>query len=163
MIAVEGYSLEQHKGEYASWPLRSRLMLDGVPTVAKIRGYVIDAAYRCRAGVLVISNDDCPFEEAAHCTLLSANYRVLAQRSLAVPYGSFLLCGLWPDSAGLCLHFSDSEFFLLRIKTMWLTRWPYISLQSVPPDAWNADMRAAEQRYREKLSAIRRATDAVGR
>ncbi len=59
---------------------------------------------------------DCPFEEASEFVLLSPELRVLARRSLGLPYASFVLDGF--EIAGpnqLRLTYYPDRQWLLRV------------------------------------------------
>lgn len=91
MKPVNAFSLEHHAGPYASWPRDTRLFLEGRDTGQRVPGYLIEAQYECFAGFLLITSQDCPFEESNDFLLLDPRYRVVARRSLGQAYGSFLL------------------------------------------------------------------------
>lgn len=117
MQALTVFSLAPHSGPYEKWPVLTPLLRDGVPTGAEIPGYVIEAQYRCEHGLLLITSYDCPFEESNDFLLLDDDYRILARKSLVVPYGSFLLNAHWPVSAqALRLHYYTRLFYVLTIK-----------------------------------------------
>ena len=117
MIKIESFSLEKHSGAYQHWPRQTRLFFNGVDTGSSIPGYIIEAQYRCDAGYLLITSQDCPFEESNDFLLLSADFRVLAQEMLGVPYYSYLLHNHWPVSDdAIRLHYYQQLFMTLTVR-----------------------------------------------
>ncbi len=117
MQQIDSFTLARHSGPYEEWPALTKLLRDGAPTGGEIPGYVIEAQYRCEYGLLLITSYDCMFEESNDFLLLDDEYRILARRSLMVPYGSFLLNAHWPVSAhSLRLHYYTRLFYVLTIK-----------------------------------------------
>ena len=117
MQSIHCFSLARHSGPYEEWPELTALLRDGVPTGAEIPGYVIEAQYRCEHGLLLITSYDCMFEESNDFLLLDDDHRILARKSLMVPYGSFLLNAHWPVSPhSLRLHYYTRLFYVLTIK-----------------------------------------------
>jgi hypothetical protein len=91
MQIISLLSLEEHSGPYEKWPRLSRLYSDGKDTGKKIPGYVIEAQYKCQHGYLVITSQDCPYEEANDFLLLNDKFDVVAKESLGLIYSSFLI------------------------------------------------------------------------
>lgn len=94
MIPIHRFSLEQHAGPYDTWPLRTRVLADGEPTELFIPGYVLLHQFAVDDEYLLVTDYDCPFEEATVFVLLSGDLRILARRTVGVMYNSFLLTGL---------------------------------------------------------------------
>ena len=117
MEKIDAFSLEKHEGPYEKWPRKTRLYFDGRDTGTKIAGYVVEGQYRCNEGFLLITSQDCPFEESNDFILLGPTFRRLATNAVLRPYNSFLLHAHWPvsDSAVL-LHYYDRLFFTLSIE-----------------------------------------------
>ena len=153
MRAITGFSLEQHSGPYEDWPRVTRLLFDGRPTGAAIPGFVIEAQYECAPGYLLITSQDCPFEESNDFVLLDRAYRQIAHGGLAVPYASFLLNAHWPEGdGGLLLHYHEALFYRLAIVRRFFGRGFRLRLQRVKN--YERDPRA-----RESLEKHRVATD----
>lgn len=91
LIEITDFSIEQHQGDYESWPLKSRLFYQGQYTGSKVPGFVIERQYRYKNHYLLILSYDCPFEEANEFILLDQKFKLLAKKSLCVPYESFLI------------------------------------------------------------------------
>ncbi len=92
MNTINRFSLEAHVGPYESWPLRSRLLIDGAPTGLKVKGYVLLRQFETASGFLLVTDYDCPFEESVNFVLVSKDLRkVLGERTLGAMYGTFLL------------------------------------------------------------------------
>jgi hypothetical protein len=81
MHSIARFSLEQHAGDYASWPARSRLFQDGEPTALELDGYRIFRQFELDQGFLLVVDYDCPFEEVYQVYLLSAELQVISQAS----------------------------------------------------------------------------------
>lgn len=134
------FSLASHAGPYEQWPLRTRLLVNGVETGASIPGYILEGQYRCAEGYLLIASWDCPFEESYDFILLNHTFRRLSRTSLGVPYGSFLLHAHWPlDDRSVRLHFYTAMTATLRILPAggWFRRTPRLRLERhliAPPD-----------------------------
>lgn len=164
MHASSRFGLENHAGPYPTWPVTSRLVVDGAAVDTRIRGYVIEGQYETDLGSLLVTSYDCPHEEACAFTLLDAGLRVLAQRELGAPYASMLLHGHWPiDARTLALHFNAERFWTLRLQAPGRLPWqrPRLVLREVRD--WRADarMRHAQERLAGELEAIRVALAAL--
>lgn len=117
MDTTNRFSLERHQGEYENWPLRTRLYVDGNPTKTHVPGYSPLHEYQTPSGYLLITDYDCPFEEATSFILLSHDFRLLSYRTLSVPYGSFNLdrvelinnCCFWAV-------FYENDYWLVTIR-----------------------------------------------
>src|SRR5262249_4882500 len=91
MNAITRFTLEQHDGPYETWPLRSRLFLDGEPTGLLLPGYTLLHQFETPEGYLLVTDYDCPFEEITNFILVSKRLRVLSCRWLGAMYQSYLL------------------------------------------------------------------------
>lgn len=91
MNPIRRFALEQHSGPYESWPSRSHLIDAGVPTKVRVPGYNLLHQFALAAGFLLITDFDCPFEEATTFVLLAPDLKVLGTKTLGAPYASFLL------------------------------------------------------------------------
>lgn len=159
MQPLTRFSLETHAGPYTQWPPSSRLGVDGQLTHSRVPGYVIEAQYQCRYGVLLLTSFDCPFEESSAFTLLDAALRPIARAKLATPYHSHLLHAHWPiDALTLGLHYADSRFYTLAVVApVWWYPRPRLRLRRCP--AWRDDARMRAEYAR--LQAALRDVDAV--
>lgn len=117
MKAVDIFSLEKHSGPYEKWPLRSRVLVNGKPTFARIPGYTLLHQFEIDGGYLLITDCDCPFEETTSFILLSKSNRVLSFQMLFEPYGSFLLKRIdWIDGANIKATFYENDTWLLTVR-----------------------------------------------
>lgn len=117
MQPIHNFSLQQHQGPYETWPRRTALLFQGDATGTEIPGYVIEAQYRCDAGYLIITSQDCPFEESNEFVLLDADFRIIARKQLLAPYAGYLLQAHWPlTHNSLRLHYDERLFYTLSIE-----------------------------------------------
>lgn len=91
MKPIRRFSLEQHDGPYESWPTRSRLIDAGVITETRVPGYNLLHQFELNVGFLLVTDYDCPFEEATTFVLTGPDLRVLDTHTFGAPYASFLL------------------------------------------------------------------------
>jgi hypothetical protein len=91
MKEIQQFSLEMHEGPYEKWPLRTRLLDNGKETGIRIPGYNLLHQFALKDAYLLITDDDCPFEEGANFCLMSKSNKLLAYQILVAPYGSFNL------------------------------------------------------------------------
>jgi len=111
------FSLERHSGPYESWPLRSRLLVDGVPGSARVPGYTLLHQFAMPSGYLLVTDCECPFEEATSFVLLDKKSQLLSCRTLSIPYGSYTLDKIeWLDDHNARLTFRDHDHWLLTIR-----------------------------------------------
>ena len=110
------FALERHDGPYEKWPLKSRLIVDGVLTKTRVSGYSLLHQFELPDGYLLVTDYDCPFEEATDFVLLSRDLRVLTRRSIGGAYCSFLLDKLeWVDEYGLIATFHENDRWKISI------------------------------------------------
>ena len=105
MTPTQRYTLQQHDGPYAAWPLTSALRLDGQDTGQRVPGFVIDAQYDTPLGALLITSWDCLFEEANDFLLLGSTHRVVARKQLS-RRTRLTFCtrtGLWMRTRWCCI------------------------------------------------------------
>ncbi|MEK2602309.1 hypothetical protein [Burkholderia arboris] len=104
MTPVDRFALETHDGPYEAWPPRTRVRVDGVRSALAVSGYVLLRQFETPAAYLLVTDYDCPFEEAVTFTLVSKDpLKVLAQRTVGAMYASCHLDDLtWADDR----HFS---------------------------------------------------------
>ncbi|MFC0350509.1 hypothetical protein [Undibacterium danionis] len=131
MKPIANFSLEQHIGPYETWPLRTRLDYDGVSTMTKIPGYQLQHQFAVKQGYLLITDWDCPFEEATSFILLNHDFRILSWRRLSLPYASFLLDQITLiDDKQLQLTFFQDDHWLLTVRAWGLPFvYPRLKLQ----------------------------------
>ncbi|MGL6289296.1 MAG: hypothetical protein ACRC2H_01250 [Silanimonas sp.] len=92
MQPIDAFRLATHNGEYATWPLRTALLhADGRPTGVDVPGYVLRKQYQVGSEWLLVTDWDCPFEEATEVLLLDHRLRRVAHRGFGAPYVSWLL------------------------------------------------------------------------
>jgi hypothetical protein len=91
MNSISRFSLESHSGPYETWPLKSRLLLDGKLTGTSLAGYSLLHQFEIADGCFLVHDWDCPFEEMTHFRLLDRELRVLSSRGMGAPYASWLL------------------------------------------------------------------------
>lgn len=105
------FSMQTHTGDYQKWPLETLLLKNALPTQTYLPGYQILHQFQLNSGeYLLISDWDCPFEEATEVLLLSAKLALIARHSFGVPYGSFNLKDLQViDDANLKLIFYQND------------------------------------------------------
>jgi hypothetical protein len=117
MQPVTLFSLETHVGPYADWPRYTRLFLNGVETRQTVPGYVIEAQYQCSDGYLLITSQDCIYEESNDFVLLNAKLETIARASIGLMYQTYLLEKHWPISDhALGLDYGGGEVYCLSIK-----------------------------------------------
>ncbi len=110
MQPISIFSVQAHSGQYETWGLYSRLIMDGQPTDAQIQGYVLEAQYRTAHGYLLLTTWDCPYEEAVTMTYLDFALNVLDCRTLGWMYATGSLHSLEACSATtLEFSFFDSS------------------------------------------------------
>ncbi|MGS0892569.1 hypothetical protein ACVBGC_08480 [Burkholderia stagnalis] len=104
MKPVDRFALEAHAGPYESWPPRTRVMMDGMRSGLAVSGYVLLRQFETPAAWLLVTDYDCPFEEAVTFTLVSKDrLKVLAARTVGAMYATCHLDDVtWADDR----HFS---------------------------------------------------------
>jgi hypothetical protein len=114
---ITAFSLEAHSGPYDTWPWRTRLFYEGRDTGRKVGGYLIEAQFSVAAGFLVVTSYDCPFEEMTHFYLLDQHFRIRGHAAKGVPYVSWLLKTMSPESEGAFrVEFYGGEHWRLTIR-----------------------------------------------
>lgn len=92
MRPINRFTLEKHDGPYETWPLRSRLFLDGKPTDLSLPGYVPLDQFETSDGYILVTDYDCPFEEITNFAFISKQpLRLKSCRWLGWMYETFLL------------------------------------------------------------------------
>lgn len=93
MQPLQRFALEKHSGPYEKWPARTRVIVDGVlhATLA-IPGYDLLRQYETALGFVLITEYDCPFEEAVSITLVAPDLsRVICTSTIGAAYYTFWL------------------------------------------------------------------------
>ena len=110
------FALETHDGPYDKWPLKSRLIVDGELTEIRIPGYSLLHQFDIPDGFLLVTDYDCPFEEATDFILLSRELRVISRRSIGGAYCSFLLDTIeWINERNLIAVFYRDDRWKISI------------------------------------------------
>jgi hypothetical protein len=92
MQKINSFSLQTHTGEYKTWPLETQLYLNENPTKTYLPGFQLLHQFELSAGeFLLITDWDCPFEEATEVLLLSADLQLLDRHKFGAPYDSYCL------------------------------------------------------------------------
>jgi hypothetical protein len=118
MQTTTRFALERHAGAYDSWPVNSRLLVDGQPSAVRVPGYTLLHQYLLPDGSqLLVTDFDCPFEEATSFVLLDRKSRLLCCRTLSIPYGSYNLEHFeWLDDRHARVGFQGDDRWLLTIR-----------------------------------------------
>ena len=115
-MVINRFALESHAGPYEKWPLKSRLIVDGALTKIGVGGYSLLHQFELPDGYLLVTDYDCPFEEATDFILLSRDLHVLSQRSIGGAYCSFLLDKIeWIDARNLIAVFYQDDRWKISI------------------------------------------------
>jgi hypothetical protein len=110
------FALEQHTGAYETWPLQSRLVVDGIMHPVSLPGYMLLNQFEIPDGYLLVTDFYCPFEETTCFVLLNHALEILATRSFGAMYCSFMLDTLsWVDERNLVFSFVDEGHWQMRI------------------------------------------------
>ena len=116
MDEITCFGLESHPGPYQSWPLSSRLLLDGRPTATALTGYIIEKQFRSAAGVVLATSCDCPYEERRTFYLLDEQLGVVDDVTCFTPYDTWLLDRMEPlDEHSFRVVFYSEFACVLRI------------------------------------------------
>ena len=119
MKKIDSFSFVTHTGDYQSWPLKTQLLHHKQPTQTHLPGYQLLHQFILATGEYVLITDwDCPFEEATEVVLLSAAFALTARHSFSAPYGSFNLEDLQViDETNLKLTFYQNDCRQVTIAT----------------------------------------------
>ncbi|AXF21158.1 hypothetical protein CUJ89_12140 [Burkholderia pyrrocinia] len=111
MKPVDRFTLETHDGPYESWPSRTHVLVGGVRSGLAVSGYVLLRQFETPAAYLLVTDYDCPFEEAVTFTLVSKDpLKVRAQRTVGAMYASCHLDVItWADDRHFSATFVDID------------------------------------------------------
>lgn len=144
MQPITIFSLEQHAGEYASWPLKTQLLVHGqacglsVPCFTLLHQYAL-----ANNEYLLVADWDCPFEEQTEFLLISGasptqnqatEFKLLARRSLGGAYVSYLLDDieiLASDRLKITFYEQDYWRLVIRAKRGFPYFLPRLSLRPI--------------------------------
>lgn len=125
LTPIDAFSLARHAGPYAEWPRTTPLWRDGAPTATAVPGYALLRQYVLPGPrYLLITDWDCPYEEATEVLLIDGDLRLRARRSFGAPYASCWLSAARPadDGEALELELCDCERWRVEV----LPRRPYL-------------------------------------
>jgi hypothetical protein len=118
MKTIDRFTLEKHDGPYESWPLRSRLSLDGKPTGISLPGYTLLHQFETSNGYILVTDYDCPYEEITNFVLISRQLRLQSCRWLGWMYETFLLERIeWIDDRTLTAYFCGNLCCRLTVRS----------------------------------------------
>ncbi|UXU86791.1 hypothetical protein [Burkholderia sp. S-53] len=111
MKPVDRFTLETHDGPYESWPSRTHVLVGGVRAGLAVSGYVLLRQFETPAAYLLVTDYDCPFEEAVTFTLVSKDpLKLRAQRTVGAMYASCHLDDItWSDDRHFSATFVDID------------------------------------------------------
>lgn len=101
MKTIERFALVKHQGPYENWPQKTPVIIDGDLSALAISGFNLLRQYETTAGYVLVTDFDCPYEEAVCFVLLSRDLKtVLSERTVGQMYSSFPLDHVvWQDDA----------------------------------------------------------------
>jgi hypothetical protein len=118
MEALTCFSLQTHHGDYASWPGKSQLFMNGDVLPTNIPGYTLLHQFATTSGYLLITDYDCPYEEATEFILLDSAFKIIDRRSVGAAYASYALEDItWSDAQHFTARFygiQDRWHFAIR-------------------------------------------------
>ena len=103
MKPIERFTLETHDGPYETWPSRTHARVNGERCGLTVSGYVLLRQFETPDAYLLVTDYDCPFEEAVTFTLVSKDpLKALARRTVGAMYASCHLDDMtWADDRHL--------------------------------------------------------------
>lgn len=140
MKPITRFALEKHDGPYETWPLRSRLSLDGKLTDISLPGYTLLHQFETSNGYILVTDYDCPYEEITNFALISKQLRVQSCRWLGWMYETFLLERIeWIDDRTFTAFFCGNLCCRLTVRSWGIPYfWPRLKLRldrsGVPSD-----------------------------
>ncbi|MCA8920292.1 MAG: hypothetical protein KDD82_00705 [Planctomycetes bacterium] len=123
IVPIEDFSLAQHAGDYRDWPRTTPLLRGGAPTGVEVPGYCLLRQYAVGERTLLITDWDCPYEEATEVLLLDAQLRVVARKQFGVPYASFWLTDAAIADGGRALELVLCERERWRVEVLERRPW----------------------------------------
>jgi len=124
MKPINRFTLEKHDGPYETWPLRSRLSLDGKSTDISLPGYALLHQFETSNGYILVTDYDCPYEEITNFALISKQLHVQSCRWLGWMYETFLLDRIeWIDDRTFTAFFCGNLCCRLTVRSWGI---PYI-------------------------------------
>jgi Domain of unknown function (DUF4166) len=125
MQSINEFSLQIHSGPYEKWPTKSFLYRHGEATKTRLAGYTLLHQFALNEHYLLISDFDCPFEEATVFSLLDQALKIVATRTFSAPYSSWFLTKLeLADSTRLIAYFGEEEVWEIEArKPNWQWAW----------------------------------------
>ena len=124
MKPITRFELEKHDGPYETWPLRSRLSLDGKPTDISLPGYTLLHQFETSNGYILVTDYDCPYEEITSFALISKQLRLQSCRWLGWMYETFLLERIeWIDDRTFTAFFCGNLCCRLTVRSWGI---PYV-------------------------------------
>jgi hypothetical protein len=111
MKPTEHFSFLPNAGARDTWPLKTVLFANGAATSLKIPGNSLLRQFETINGYLIITDEDCPFEETTHFILLNHNLtKILSSRRVSAPYCSYQLASIeWADNNRFVAIFQESS------------------------------------------------------
>ena len=107
MNAIARFALAGHQGPPELWPTASSLLMDGAPCGSSVPGRQLLAQFEIADGFLLVTNDDCPYEEEVFFVLVDRSCRVSVHKSISAPYVSYLLERIdWRDDRHCIVAFA---------------------------------------------------------
>ena len=88
MEETNKFSLIRHSGPYELWPSRTALLVDGIVSSTAVPGYSLLRQIELPESYLLITDYDCPFEEAVTVIFLNKQLRMLSHRTIWSLYSS---------------------------------------------------------------------------
>jgi hypothetical protein len=124
MKSISRFTLEKHGGPYETWPLRSRVLLDGKPTEVFLPGYTLLYQFETPDGYILVTDYDCPFEEITNFALVSKRLRLQSCRWIGWMYETFLLERIeWVDEKTFTAFFCGNLLCRFTVRSWGI---PYI-------------------------------------
>lgn len=119
MIPINCFSLRFPSGERDSWPERVQLRADIKTTSLTVSGYALLHQFETSHGFVLVTDFDCPYEEAVCFTLIDKSLaKIESERCVGSPYGSYWLQRIvWRDDRHFTASFkneSDQWEFSIR-------------------------------------------------
>jgi hypothetical protein len=114
---VTAFGLERHDGPYSSWPDKTRLFFEDRDTGRTLTGYVLEAQFRVDDCYLLVTSDDCPFEEFTRFYLLDERFGILSHTCQGWLYASWMLKSISPEAArSFRVDFHGDEGWRLTVR-----------------------------------------------